>query len=443
MLAETPGTTAPIGVRYPRLAAAWYGLAVLVITTVFAAVNRQVLILVTESLKRDLHIGDAQIGALNGIALTFVAAIATFPLGWLADRVDRRRLLWICVLIWSAATALCGFARDFPELFACSMGIAVGEAVLGPITYTIIPDLFPPGRRITANYVFFLASILGASGGLALSGAIIGWVDGGRASLPGALATMQTWRIALVCVATFGPLLALMIAFIPLKHHLRVVAVVARADGILAYFRAHARTLTGVFFGFGLIAIGWGTVSVWMAVALMRVFHESPANVGTRLGAIGAIGSLLGVLLSGWLVRVLGDRLKERAPIRVSQIGGLIFLVLTPLYLVATSPIQMYAIALVQGVGSIAAVSLSPTLLQLIAPTRMRGRVVAIGGLLYIALGSLSPLAVGLMSDLLPGRPRDLLVAMTIVALPCVALGVALLSLTERTLGRTIAAAAD
>ena len=111
--------------------------------------------------------------------------------------------------------------------------------------------------------------------------------------------------------------------------------------------------------------------------------------------------------------------------------------------MIATSAPQMYAIALVQGIGSIASVSLSPTMLQRIAPSRMRGRVIAIGGLLYILIGSLSPLAVGVVSDLLPGRPRDLLIAMAVVAMPCVAMGIALLSLTERTLGRTIAAAAD
>src|SRR6185437_14166855 len=131
-------TTAPVQATHsantPRsLVGAWYGLAALVLATVFAQMDRQILMLVAQPLKQALDLSDTQIGAINGIALSLVAMLATFPLGWLADRVDRRRLLALCIIIWSIFTAACGFARNFPQLFTCSMGIAVGEAVLGPI----------------------------------------------------------------------------------------------------------------------------------------------------------------------------------------------------------------------------------------------------------------------------------------------------------------------
>lgn len=61
--------------------AAWYGLTILIIALVFAGIDRQILLLVTEPLKHALSLSDTQIGALNGIALSLVAAFATFPLG--------------------------------------------------------------------------------------------------------------------------------------------------------------------------------------------------------------------------------------------------------------------------------------------------------------------------------------------------------------------------
>ena len=94
--------------REPSLVMAWYGLAAVALASAFAQVDQRILILVTEPIKRSLGLSDTQIGRLNGIALSLVAAIATYPMGMLADRLDRRRLLAACVLLWSASTAVCG-----------------------------------------------------------------------------------------------------------------------------------------------------------------------------------------------------------------------------------------------------------------------------------------------------------------------------------------------
>lgn len=309
------------GHRVPqRLTAAWYGLAVLVVATIFAAIDRQILLLVTEPLKHALALSDSQIGALNGIALSLVAALAVFPMGWLADRVDRRTLLWVCVLVWSLATGACGLAQTFPQLFVCGMGIAVGEAILGPITYSIIPDLFPQDRWIIANYVFFLAGVVGGALGLSLSGGTIGLIEAHHAALPPLVAHLATWRVALLAVALPGPVIAVLIALIRTRP--RIVSEAAeRGSGLLAYFREHLRTLVGVFVGFGFAASAWGTIQTWMPVALVRVFGQTPAQTGVRLGITAAVASLIGVLASGLLVRKLRGRFGDHTPMRVAQFG--------------------------------------------------------------------------------------------------------------------------
>ena len=121
----------------------WYGLSVVVLASIVGSVNKGLIALVAEPMKQNMGLSDAQLGLLTGLALTFVTALATYPVGAIADRFDRRWLLAGCILIWSAATVGFGFATSFTTLFLFAMGIAVGEAVLGPVTYSMIRICFP------------------------------------------------------------------------------------------------------------------------------------------------------------------------------------------------------------------------------------------------------------------------------------------------------------
>ncbi len=425
--------------------AAWYGLAVLVIATIGATLDRQILVLVTEQLKGDLGLSDTQIGALNGVALTLVAGLATFPMGWLADRVDRRALLSISLLIWCASTAAIGFTETYLQLFLWCMGAAVGGAVLGPISYSLIPDLFPEGRRVLANYVFYVAAaVLGASGGLVISGAALGAIEGARSGIAFLPTDFETWRVAMLCAALPGPLIAGLVMLIRLKPRPKHGSPEAEiAPALIPYFRRHWRSTVGVFLGFGLIAAASGTVGIWVPVVLIRDLGEAPSNVGLRLGGALILATIAGVAISGWLFRTLRPRWGALAAVRIAQMGGAAAILTPPLTLLAQTPLQIYMILSAFHVATTVALSLSPTVLQDIAPRLLRGRVVAVGGMLYMMLVSISPVIVGIVSDLQPVGSKALLLAMLIVSLPCFALGVAILRFGEKTLPGTMADAAQ
>jgi MFS family permease len=412
-----------------------------VVATVLASVDRQILILVTEPLKRSLHVSDTQIGALNGIGLTLVAALATFPLGWLVDRVDRRALLAFCIVFWSLSTAACGLTQTFPQIFACSMGIALGEAVLGPVSYAVIPDLFPKERWIQANYVFFVTGVVGTAAGLTFSGGVIGLAESHRAMLPPTFATMDPWRLALFAVGAPGVLLAVLVLLIRLPRQVAHVST-SSSGSLRRYMREHLRTLIGVFLGFSLVACAYGTLGTWIAVVLVRDFGETPAHTGVRLGSVMALGSILGVVSSAGLVRWLRPRVGQLIALRVAQIGSAGACLAIPLYALAHETWYFYGIVCLQVIASTCALSLSPTVLQLMAPRLMRGRVVALGGLLSMLFVSLSPLAVGVVSDALGHRPMGLVWAIMAVAAPCYVLGFVFLHFAESSLPRTFAAVA-
>jgi MFS family permease len=220
--AEQPSPLAQQGgEQSPRAAAlAWFGLSVLLMTTLFALVVRQMLSLIAPSLQTTLGFTDLQIGMLQGLGMAIFACVASYPMGWLADRFGRRLILAIGVVIWSAATFCSAFQGSFGGLFACTIGIAIGEAGLAPIVYAMIPDLFPERQRSTANFIFYGASLLGAGAGMALAGALLQWLAGSQHDFPAWLAGIDTWRMAMMAVALPGPLFLLLVATMPLGKRL-------------------------------------------------------------------------------------------------------------------------------------------------------------------------------------------------------------------------------
>jgi Major Facilitator Superfamily len=98
------------------------------------------------SLKRSLHISDIQVGLLVTVS-TGVGALATLLAGALADRTVRVRLLWIALLVCSAAMALSAASPGYGWLLACRVGLGAGMAVSGPVVASLVGDYFRPGER--------------------------------------------------------------------------------------------------------------------------------------------------------------------------------------------------------------------------------------------------------------------------------------------------------
>ena len=122
---------------------AWFTLMVLVAVALFSFVDRQIITLAADPLRRSLGLNDIQLGALQGLGLALFAGLASYPVAWLADRFDRRVVLCGCIVVWSLATAGCGLATNFPGLMACATLVAVGEAGLVPIIWSASPTSSP------------------------------------------------------------------------------------------------------------------------------------------------------------------------------------------------------------------------------------------------------------------------------------------------------------
>lgn len=406
----------------------WYGVGLVALASVIGSIIARGLIpLVSESIRLSLGLDDQQLGLLNGLALTLVTAIATFPVGWLADRIDRRWLLAVCVMIWSAGTVAFGLAAHFPALFLAAVAIALGEAVLGPVTYSMIPDLFPRAKWVAANTVLVATILLGTYIGLALAGTLLGGVTAHAAALPAIFHGLEPWRTTMILVALTGPLLAAMLALLRLERTTPPRSPDAPSEDVVGHFRRHARSLFGIFFGFGVTYAAFGAHAVWTPVIIQRVFRGDPAQIGQILGYVGAACSLGGAAAGALLARRLRPRYGDEAPLIVAQgalLAGLVVALALPFVQTAT---QYYAVTLAKLGLTFMATSLSPTVLQLIAPARMRGRVVAIGGMVTILFGSFMPWLVGAVSTAAFGGPRGILYAMAVVVIPSLLAGLLIL----------------
>ncbi|MEX2249791.1 MAG: MFS transporter, partial [Parvibaculum sp.] len=127
-----------------------YALFVLVLGYTSSHVDRNIVGILVEPIKRDLHLMDWQIGFISGIAFAVFYATLGIPIALWADRGNRRNIIAYAIAIWSGMTALCGFAQNFWQMAAARIGVGIGEAGSTPPSHSMIADMYPPEERASA-----------------------------------------------------------------------------------------------------------------------------------------------------------------------------------------------------------------------------------------------------------------------------------------------------
>ena len=418
-------------------AAAWYALAVLVLVTLFSFVDRQVFVLQAQPIKEQLGLTDLQLGLLQGVGVALFAAVAGYPLGWLADRFERRLILCLCVLAWSVAVAACGLAEGFGGLFFAGAMVGAAEAGLTPIIFALIPELFRGRQRYLANSTFAIATRLGIGLAIAFCGQLVHWVELARPWLPASLQAMEGWRLTFMAAALPAPLMVLLILSIRLPRRTSESPTgVAKAEAAEApaspaapaapaapsgvsvgdFLRAHVRSFVGFYAGIGMAVFGFASIIGWVPTITMRMYGDTATQAGNATGTATLIATGIGFAFSWWGVKLLEPRLGARLPMVVLWTATLSAAVTTVMLLWTTSAMQIYVLQGVQMAFVMAGIMLYPTALQNLCPAHLRSRIVAINGVVGAVCGALSPPAVGALSDALSPRPDALLIAAVAVA---------------------------
>ena len=400
------GLDAPEDSTYPSPAVAWYGVGVLMVAYTLSFIDRYVIALLIQPIKQDLMLTDTQIGLLSGLAFAIFYTTLGIPIGRLADRYDRRRIISIGIFAWSLMTAACGLTRGFWQLFAARVGVGVGEAALSPAAFSLIADSFTANRLGRALSVYSAGVYLGSGLAFIIGGAVIQLVlNTPDVSLP-VIGAVSAWQLTFVYVGLPGLLVSLWIFTIRepgrrnIGHADAAAAIPIRQ--VLRFIGSAWRTYAAHFFGFSLLVLVFNAMIIWSPAFLARVHGLSASTAGYSLGVIIAVFGSSGIVAGGWLADVLGKRGYSDATMRtgiIAAIGLTPFVILLPFMPNASLTLMLYApLMFISSFGFGAAVAA----LQLITPNEMRGQISAVYLFIINLIGiGLGPLLTGWITDVL------------------------------------------
>src|SRR4029078_4574095 len=207
---------------------AWWVVIALTAVYTLSFVDRTILSLLVPSIKRDLGVSDTQIGVLQGLAFSVFYTLVGLPLGRVADRWNRRKLIVAGILVWSLFTTLGSVAQSYLLLFLTRIGVGVGEASLSPAGYSMLSDYFPKQKLGAAISVFYMGVFIGSSLAMLVGGTTVDMLARTPFVTVPVLGTMASWRLTFVIVGVPGVLFALLAWTIrePIRRNL-----LASADG--------------------------------------------------------------------------------------------------------------------------------------------------------------------------------------------------------------------
>lgn len=257
---------------------------------ILSYVDRQVFTLFQDDIKAELDLSDGQLGLLTGMSFALFYTIAAFPIARYADRGDRRLTIAVCVMVWSAATALCGFANSFWQLVLARIGLASGEAGAGPASSSLLTEIYPIERRTSVISAMLAASAIGISGGLALSGWMSQYFDWRSVflifGLPGIAIGAAVWLFAAEPRRGKGEL------SVPPQQI---------AFGEVMRTMAASTSLRWVGLLLTMVPLTGFAFILWGASFFQRVHGMSKTETGFWLGGAMAAGLVIGNLLAGWV----------------------------------------------------------------------------------------------------------------------------------------------
>ncbi len=367
----------------------WYIVSLCMLAYIFSFIDRQIISLLIDPIRADLQISDTQFSLLHGLAFAMLYAVAGIPIARLADSRSRPLIISVGIFVWSLATATCGLAKNFIQLFLARMAVGVGEAALSPAAYSMITDSFPKSKLGLALGVYSSGSFLGGGLALIIGGAAIALVEQwGTQTLP-LIGLVKPWQMTFFMVGLPGLLVAALFYLTVKDPERKGVAKGTDAQGnvvdtefsfgaVLRYIGEHKAAFAAHYLGFGFLALSLFALMNWGPAYFLRKYGMPVREVGLYLGMVVLIGNSAGVLASGWITDRLTRSGFHDAPLRAGIIGGLGVVIPAALFSQVTGfagSLALLAMALFFASFPLAT---SAAALQLMAPNRMRAQVTAL-----------------------------------------------------------------
>ena len=402
-IASTDTPSAASGkAAWPRPFYAWYVVGMLVLAFTFAVLDRSIISLLVDPIKADLHITDAQVGLLQGLAFAICYTSFGLVLGFMTDRLNRRYVLSAGIAFWSLATVLCGFADSFATLFAARIAVGLGEAAIMPASASLIADYFPVEKRGRAYGIFLFGGSLGVGFGNLMGGIATEVSDGIRGLAPTWLGDLHMWQTTFIAVGVPGLFVAL--AFVLTVREPDRREKVDHSGGyslapLWRHMRKNLKAYVTFMGGAVLNVTAINANTAWLATIFIRVHGWTPAQVGANLFLMSLVGMTSSISV-GFALAALTKRGRRDAPVFTTLAQSCSQLVFGPMICLAPTPYMALGFYVVMLLTTNWTTSSAMTGLSQITPNELRGQMVAfytlLTGLISLTIGTYS---VGFLSD--------------------------------------------
>lgn len=417
--------------------------AVLTLANASAFIDRQILGLLVAPIRRDLGIGDAEMGVLYGLAFAAFYTLLGLPVARLADRSSRRLIIGVGIAVWSVMTALSGLARSYDELLLARFGVGIGEAALAAPAASLLADYFPSSRRATALSVYSLGIYLGAGLANLVGGAVIARLGEDATLVLPLVGSIRAWQAVFVVVGVPGLLIAALMATVrePARREVgRTDATGHSVRDVVAYIRDNTRTFVSHNLGYALLAlVNYGTAA-WLPTHLIRTYGWSAAEAGITLGTLTITVGVAGIIVGGRVADAMLARGRTDAKLRVGIIAAAANLVFGLIYTLA--PTAAIAVAALVPFNFFASFAFGAAVaaVQEIVPNRMRAQAAA----LYVTVTTLvglgfGPSIVGVLTEQVFGADSAVRYSLAILTVAGLAASAALLAIGLAPYRRSVA----
>jgi len=377
---------------------AWFVAGMLSIAYLLSILDRYLLSVLMEDVKRGLMLSDTQLGMLQGPAFVMMFLIASVPFGRLADNANRKLTVTGGLVCWSLATIGCGLSRSFAELMAARLMVGLGEAALIPCAMSMITACFSRDRLSRGVSIFSMGGSFGRAVAFGGGGVLLAcFVANGGLRVAGSR-TLDPWNSVFMTAGLAG--LGFSLLFLLLVREPPRMAPTGPRAGIASGFVHVWRyrwAYAALFIPFGMTTGMTAAIAAWSVSFYVRDHGLDVTAASGLVGLTGLLAGPVGHLFGGWLNDDLGRR----------HIAGAQPLILAGVMLAAVLFASLFALApslvvaaVAYGLAYFSLCAAGPTAfggVQLPTPADRRGIVSAIFLITYNALGfGLGPLIVGL-----------------------------------------------
>ena len=447
--ATAEATAGAVDAPFPEAARRWYSVGVFGLVLMFLVLDRNIITLLVQPIKRDLKLDDLQMSYLLGFSAVIFYALVGIPLSRLVSIVSRRLLICCGIVFWSLMTALCGVAQNFWQLFLFRVGVGAGESFNAPATYSMMADMFPRERLPRAIAFLNVGFVLGGAISLIAGGAVIHLLSGVPDMQVPVIGLVRNWQLVFFFVGLPGILVGVLLMLtVPEPKRLAVAeapsdfkietktllipagifvaAVVLQlvlggpvwrslGGGLLAaafyvalpkqafiYLFKNWRAYTPMFLGLGISTIETAGSQSWRPSFFQRTYGWAPQDIGYATGLSALLVAPVGLFLGTWLAEYFIKKGQNDGNMRVVALVytfGFPFAVLAPLM---PNPWVSLVLSAIGGIIGMASAPSFNAAMQLITPNAMRGQVTAIYIFIFAVIGTgFGPTFIALITDYL------------------------------------------